>query len=228
MVPILLTFWPFMETLLEKNKKYLGKYPADEEVKIQRNIMTTMNAIGTIILVLIYFKTQNNMVFVATILYPLIFYIYDAYYIWFNNENNKGFHYIIHHLAGIYLLQCIYFTSGDIRNKNLIVLMCVELSNLPLYYVYHFLKVNNKKDLNYYEKLINMKRVQLSIYGILRIVISGYILFQIFKDVKHKPIFTSSMILIYLMGAYWLQHQIKGYFITKKEYNDLLALEAKV
>ena len=38
------------------------------------------------------------------------------------------------------------------------------------------------------------------------------LLFTYFNDIKHKPVFTSSMVLIYCMGAYWLQHQIKGYF----------------
>lgn len=227
MLPILLTFWPFMETVLKRNKKILGDCPVEEEEKIQSNILTTLNAIGSIILIILYFQTTNNEIIMATILFPIVFYIYDTYYIWFQ-KNKNDYNYVLHHLTAIYLIQCIYSYDGNVRTANLIVFMCIELSNLPLYYVYHYLKTNKVKDCDYYKKLLNLKIFQLSSYGFLRVVVCGYLLYKYFNDIKHKPVFTSSMVLIYCMGAYWLQHQVKGYFKTKKEYKELLCQDGKI
>ena len=224
MLPILLTFWPFMEKVLKNNKKYLGICSKENEEKIQRNVLSSLNAIGSIILTIVYLKTKNNMAFMAAILYPVVFYIYDTYYLWFHDKN-KSFHFIVHHLTAIYLIQCIYLHTGIVRVANLIVFLSIELSNLPLYYVYHYLKTEKDKNIQYYKTLLNLKIVQLGSYGFLRVIVCGYLLYKYFNDIKHMPIFTSSMILIYFMGAYWLQHQIKGYFKTKNEYKELLKNE---
>lgn len=227
MLPILLTFWPFMETVLKRNKKMLGECPVEEEEKIQRNILSCLNAVGTIMFSLLFFKTKNNMMLMATILYPIVFYIYDTYCLWFES-NKPDYKYIIHHIAAIYVIQCIYLYDGIIQKVIISKLIFVELSNLPLYYVYHYLKTNKVKDCDYYKKLLNLKIFQLSSYGFLRVVVCGYLLFTYFNDIKHKPVFTSSMVLIYCMGAYWLQHQVKGYFKTKKEYKELLCQDGKI
>lgn len=227
MLPILLSFWPFMEKVFKNNKKYLGNCTVQNEEKIQRNALSSLNAIGTIILGALYLKTNNNFFFVASILYPIVFYIYDTYYLWFN-KNNQGFAYIIHHLAAIYYIQCIYLYEAKMRNIMLSGLICIELSNLPLYFVYDFLKKNSEKNdnyeenINYYKKLINYKEIQLVIYGFFRILIYGYIIYNYSKEAFHQPVLISSIYLIFFMGIYWLQHQIKGYFRTKKEYTDLL------
>lgn len=111
--------------------------------------------------------------------------------------------------------------------KNIMVLglICIEISNLPLYYVYDFLKrnqVTNTKNIQYFEKLLQLKQIQLVIYGFFRIFVYGYIIYYYTKETIHQPILISSIYLIFFMGAYWLQHQIKGYYKTKNEYNDLL------
>lgn len=108
------------------------------------------------------------------------------------------------------------------RNVMLSGLICIELSNLPLYFVYDFLKKNKEKNINYYKKLIGFKEIQLTIYGFFRILIYGYIIYNYSKEALHQPILISSIYLLFFMGVYWLQHQIKGYFKTKKEYKELL------
>lgn len=221
MLPILLTFWPFMEKVLKNNKKYLGICSKENEEKIQRNVLSSLNAIGSIILTIVYLKTKNNMAFMAAILYPVVFYIYDTYYLWFNKKNT-GFHYIVHHLTAIYSLQCIYLSNYDTQILIFLAFLCTELSNIPLYYVYNFLKTNDIKDISYYKKLLNIKKIQLTLYAFFRIFCCGYLFFKGFEKCKHKPVLTLSFILIYFMGAYWLNHQIKGYFITKKEYEKII------
>ena len=118
MLPILLTFWPFMEKVFKNNKKYLGNCSAHDEEKIQRNALSSLNAIGTIILGALYLKTNNSLIFMAAILYPIVFYIYDTYYIWFNKKE-QGLSYIVHHLAAIYYIQCIYLYDTKMRNVML-------------------------------------------------------------------------------------------------------------
>lgn len=221
MLPILLTFWPFMEKVLENNKKYLGNCLKENEEKIQRNVLSSLNAIGTIILGVLYLKTNNSLIFIASILYPIVFYIYDTYYIWFKKKE-EGFAFIVHHLAAIYYIQCIYLYDTKMRNVMLFGLICIELSNLPLYYVYDYLKKNDEKNLEYHKKLLKYKEIQLVIYGFFRILIYGYIIYNYSKEASHQPILISSIYLIFFMGVYWLQHQIKGYFKTRNEYKELL------
>lgn len=225
MLPILLTFWPFLETLLKKNAKYINTnsdntFDNENNKSIRQNILSAVNAIGTIILGAVYLQTKNDLAFTAVILYPIVFYIYDTYNLWFNKKIGK-FAYICHHLAAIYYLQCIYLYGNDMRLVMILALICIEISNLPLYYVYDFLKRNNEKTEQYYKKLLSLKFIQLVIYGICRILIFGYIIYNYSKEVKHQPILVSSVFLIFLMGVYWLQHQTKGYFKTKQEYNNI-------
>ena len=91
--------------------------------------------------------------------------------------------------------------------------------------MYDFLKKNNEKNINYYKKLLSYKEIQLVIYGFFRILIYGYIIYTYSKEALHQPILISSIYLIFFMGAYWLQHQIKGYIKTRKEYKELLKNE---
>ena len=63
MLPILLTFWPFMEKVFKNNKKCLGNCSKENEEKIQRNALSSLNAIGTIILGLLYLKTKSSFFF---------------------------------------------------------------------------------------------------------------------------------------------------------------------
>jgi hypothetical protein len=227
MLPILLTFWPFMEKVIKNNKKYLGNCLKENQEKIQRNALSSLNAIGSIILTLLYLITKNDMTLMTAILFPLIFYIYDTYYLWFHKEQT-GFKYIVHHLTAIYSLQCIYLSKYDTQIIIFLAFLCTELSNIPLYYVYHFLKTNDIKDIEYYKKLLNIKKIQLILYTSLRIFCCGYLFLKVFEKCKHKPVLTLSFILIYFMGAYWLNHQIKGYFKTQKEYEELLKNENKM
>jgi hypothetical protein len=104
----------------------------------------------------------------------------------------------------------------------LLGLISIEISNLPLYYVYNFLKTNKEKNEQYYNKLLHLKKTQLGIYGFFRILIFGYIIFNYTNQLMHQPILISSIYLIFLMGAYWLQHQVKGFFKTKNEYDKFL------
>jgi len=240
MLPILLTFWPFLETVLQKNSKYINinnnnnknineknineknnNFNDNNNNSIRQNFLSAFNAIGTIILGVIYLKTKNDLSFSAVILFPMVFYIYDTYNLWFNRKIDK-LAYICHHLAAIYYLQCIFLYGNEMRLIMILALICIELSNLPLYYVYDFLKRNNEKTEQYYKKLLDLKCIQLVFYGICRILVFGYIIYNYSKEVKHQPILLSSIYLIFFMGAYWLQHQIKGYFKTKNEYKELL------
>ena len=223
MLPILLILWPFLEKWVKNNKHRLGNLPIEEDIKIQRNILSSFNAIGIIILGMLYLKTNNKIIFMMTILYPIIFYIYDIYYIWFN-DLRQNYIYIIHHAAAIYFLQCIYLYQGHVKNIMIFALTCLEVSNLPLYYVYHYLKVNKNKDIAYYEELLKLKKIQLSIYGLFRILVFSYILYYYTKEVP-QPILKISVLSIYFMGLFWFQHQIKGCFITRNKLKKLQQIE---
>ena len=220
MLPILTLLWPFLETAVKKNKHLLGEYPEKNDNKIQRNVLTALNAMGTILFGGLYMKYKTKETFIMAVLFPIIFYMYDAYYIWFHKVKD---HYpmLFHHGAAIYFLQCIYAYEGKIKDVMILATIGLEFSNLPLQYVYHFLKSNEVKDIRYYKKLLSLKRIQLIVYALIRVLMYGYIVLYYTKDINHQPVLLSSLILLFCMGIYWFQHQVKGYFKTKKELKAL-------
>lgn len=221
MLPILLSFWPFMDTFFKKKVSKLKNLDDKTKTSIKQNFLSSINAIGTILLGLLYLKTKNDLIFKAVILYPIIFYIFDLNFLWYNNHKNEKFGYIIHHLAAIYFIQSIYLYDTNNQNIMILSLISLEISNLPLYYVYNFLKSNIEKNKSYYEKLLNLKILQVFIYGICRVIFFGYIIYKYSNEVKHQPILLMSIYMIFLMGIYWMQHQYKGYFKTLREFHNI-------
>lgn len=223
MLPILTLLWPFLETVIKKNKRLLGKYPEVNDLKLQRNLISALNAGGTVIFGLLYLKFKSNSLFLMSLLYPTMYYIYDAYYIWFHKVK-EHYPYFLHHGATIYLLQSIYSYEGIVRDVMIQAVVGLELTNLPLLYTYHFLKSNQVKDITYYEKLMKVKLIQLAFYFIIRIIFFGFLIKKYGHHIKHQPIFSSSLFVLYLMGLYWVVFQIKGYM---KSRNEWIALQKR-
>ena len=121
------------------------------------------------------------------------FYFYDIFNYSFFKKNEIG--YIIHHIAGISAM--IYFK--EIPNIEPLLLW-IEISNIPLYFVYHYLHLNNS-----FNEVIIWKKIQKTIYIPIRTIVVSYYYFEFWFDntFQLSLILKATCTLIYLIGIYW-------------------------
>ena len=104
--------------------------------------------------------------------------------------------YIYHHLATIF-----YLHQEPITYRIIEILGVGELSNLSSYFVYYYLKKDNKKNYNN-KKIYILKKIQFYSYSFIRFPIASYLLFDVLNNVDDiKPIII--MLPVYLMGIFW-------------------------
>jgi hypothetical protein len=223
MLPIALTYWPFLETFLENNiQKILPEKLSKIDIyKIRANLISGFHALSIIIFGCIYLVTQSNNLFYFIFFFSIVYFIYDSYSVWFN-KIKEYYPYFIHHGASIYFLQCLLNYDGDVKSKMILGYVFLEISNLPSYYIYYYLKTNKNKTEEYYKKLLNLKLGQLGLYGIMRLVIFGYLMTKCYKDIIHQPVLTLCIISLYFMGIYWSYQLSMGYIKTQKDYMNII------
>lgn len=222
MLPIALIYWPFLETFLRNNKKYIldKKYNKEELHKINSHFISGFHALSIIIFGCIYLVTQSSNVFYFIFFFSIVYFIYDSYSIWFN-KIKEYYPYFIHHGASIYFLQCLLNYEGDVKNTMISGYILLEITNLPSYYIYYYLKTNETKNEEYYKKLLNLKLGQLGLYGVLRLIVFGYLMKYCYKYICHQPVLTSCIVGLYIMGVYWSYKLIQGYLKTKENYKKI-------
>ena len=226
MLPIALTFWPFLETLLKNNRNKIisGTYNQKDVYKINANIISGSHAILVIILGSLYLYTKSDITLMCMIVFSSIYFIYDSYSVWFL-KIKEYYPYFFHHLASVYFLQSLPKYIGEIGNTMILGFVFLEISNLPSYYIYYFLKTNKEKNEVYYSKLTNLKLGQIGIYVLLRLIAFAFLFKTFYKHITHQPILFSCIVGLYIMGIYWSYQLSLGYLKTKKEYNGMLKNE---
>ena len=224
MLPIALIFWPFLETIIKNNKNLIvyKKYNENDLFKINSQFISGFHALSIIIFGFVYLFTQSNYLFLFIFFFSIIYFIYDSYSIWFNKITDY-YPYLIHHGASIYFLQCLFNYQGNVKSKMILGYVFIEITNLPSYFIYYFLKTNDNKNEKYYKKLLNLKLIQLVLYIIFRLFIFGYLMKYCYSDIKHQPVLTFSILGLYLMGVYWSFHLTQGYLKTKTDFNNLIS-----
>jgi len=176
--------------------------------KIIRNKLAFSNAIGTLLLGITYYYTGNETIFNLAILYPTSYYIYDTYLIIINKYYSE-MPYIYHHIVTIYLLENIFLTNLNVRYILLNILISAELSNLPIYAVYHLIKTGDKNKPEFYNRLINWKKFQIVWYVIIRVIYFSYIIYHKYYNIEGF-ILRNLIITIYLLGIYWVFGQTQS------------------
>ncbi len=222
MLPIALTYWPFLQTFLKNNKEYfVNKNCSKEELqKLISNFVSGSHALSIIIFGCIYLVTQSSNLFYFIFFFSIVYFIYDSYSIWFN-KIKEYYPYFIHHGASIYFLQCLLNYEGDVKNTMILGYILLEITNLPSYYIYYYLKTNETKNEEYYKKLLNLKLGQLGLYFVLRLIVFGYLMKYCYKYICHQPVLTSCIVGLYIMGVYWSYKLIQGYLKTKEDYEKI-------
>tara|TARA_B100002051_G_C16715273_1_gene628998 strand:+ start:691 stop:1362 length:672 start_codon:yes stop_codon:yes gene_type:complete len=220
MYSLFVGFWPGLHIIYDK---YLTNIYDNQEVKekIVRNAISFTNCIGTMLFCMCYYITQNEILFNLLTIIPLMFYIYDTYFI-LNKKLVNEYNYIIHHILTIVYFEKVYLVYHQHRNELLTILFMLEISNIPIYLVYHMLQELKLEpdNIKLQNKLYTLKKIQLGIYGPLRIIYVPYFFH------KHQELFPRSAellaILFYMIGCYWFSNQCLHFIKnSKKNIKDI-------
>ena len=204
MYSLFISLWPMLQLLYSNSISVLPNI----KDKVTRNILSFSNAAGTLILGVTYVYTQNETIFNLAILYPTTYYIYDTYVI-LNKKYYKEYPFIYHHLITLYLLENLCFANMDLRYILLNILISAELSNLPIYPVYHLIKTGDHSKPDFYTKLIKWKKFQIGWYILIRIIYFSYFIYHNYYLIGGFVLRNLSLS-IYLLGIYWVFGQIKS------------------
>ena len=114
--------------------------------------------------------------------------------------------YIYHHLGALYIIY-----HSHLLSIVPLILFAGELSNIPSYYIYHNLHLDNKTKKSE-DDIVLYKNIQKYLYGFLRVPIMTYLMYDITANTFNSTEnFVSSPYMglliagfpIYLMGLGW-------------------------
>ena len=128
------------------------------------------------------------------------YFAYDTFYtIKYRKYNLTSAMFCYHHLASIY-----YLHQNPTSYMAHQVIFWGELSNLPSYFVYYYLKTNkNPKMLKW------LKKLQFCLYSFIRLPIMSYLTYTALSTVEdRRPIY--AVLPVYLMGLFWSRSLYKN------------------
>lgn len=200
--------------------KYMESY---YNKKNARNMVAFTHASGSVVINFLYFLSYyifgSSMLLTKFLLktsfnYSIGYFLYDLYYILsFDKLNFLRYCYIYHHLGAMYIIY-----NSHLLTAVPIILFTGELSNIPSYYIYHNLHLDNKT----YEteqQVVTYKKIQKYLYGFLRVPVMSYLMYDITSNIfASTENFISSPYLglltagfpIYLMGLAWTYQLFKN------------------
>ena len=179
---------PFLSFIMFNTfeKIYMTKY----NKSLSRNITCLTHALGSVFLNLY----SNNTLFNYAKNFSTGYFLYDTVFsLRFEKMNTLRLIYIYHHISSIYFL---YQNPKYYYNDK--ILFWAELSNIPSYFVYHYLH-KKPKNIRLVNKWLTRQKYM---YSSIRIPILGYYLLKLLREApnKYKLI---PIIPVYLMGIGW-------------------------
>ena len=121
------------------------------------------------------------------------YFLFDMCYLIRNRELN-----LLHGLYYYHHCACLYYMSLDPTKHNRFNIITVgELSNLPTYIVYYYLKTDP-----HHMNLKKWKMVQKIWYGLLRLIVLSYMTYNEVTD-PEKTLITLPIMPVYFMGLLW-------------------------
>jgi len=163
---------------------------------VSRNFVSALHASGAVVLagISLYTGYDTNAVNVARI-WSSGYFLYDIIFMLkYDKHSLMRSAYLYHHFASTYLIQL-----DPAKYYGMHAIFWGELSNLPTYLVYHYLKTNPV-----HPSLSLYKKLQKYMYSFIRLPIVGYYLTKAYYDNPindRGPI--KSIVPIYLMGIIW-------------------------
>ena len=197
-------FFPFI-FFLDLNNRLNYRFDS----RMASNFTALIHASGSTILSGIYLSNKNKSNLLNMMAYSSGFFLFDAYDILLHwKPSIMNYAYMYHHIASLYLIN----QSPDV-SQGARILFWSEMSNLPSYFVYYYMKKRTGKS-----TLTTLKKLQLMAYSFIRIPVLGKILWDVYNSISTNDInktqkYTSIAIgfPVYIMGLIW----------TKKLYNKL-------
>ena len=203
-----LCFWHTISTEISKYKP----------VAVSANICNLLNSV--------FFITHHHYTYNLDYITHMSigFYIYDLLHIVScvyrakaNEEFKRQLPYIIHHIAGVYLLH--EALTGDITEHVLNGYNMLETSNIMLYISYHL----HKEYANYMCLNMSSEFIQLIWYSYYRIVCFSLYIYKIKSDFLQFYLTTQfTVFVVYCMGGAWsyklCKKNIKNFNALKEQY----------
>ena len=171
-------FHTFLNSMMERN--------------MANNFTALGHASGSSLVALSYLITKNPSLYYLLKKFSTGYFLYDIYHSAKYLKNPLSSLYIYHHLATINYLHYNpeIYKSGEI-------MFWAELSNIPSYFVYYYLK-NGKNT----KKLKLLKKLQFYTYSLIRLPILSYYAYSVIKNTENKsPVLIT--LPVYFMGLIW-------------------------
>ena len=170
--------------------------------KNARNMVSFIHASSVVFLIFLYILTNYNLFLNFALNFSIGYFLFDIYYIiMYDKLNFLRYCYIYHHLGSMYIIN----NNNFFGNAHLFLLVG-ELSNIPSYFIYHYLHLDYKTE-ETEKKVIFYKKIQKYIYAIIRIPIISYITYNTLIQLDPNSYIYYGIILsgvpIYLMGLIW-------------------------
>ena len=180
--------------LTKKIKKNSDPLYQKNTSKIARNIVCLIHSLITINIIIGYtfFKLPSLISLMST--FSSGYFLFDFFYILlFDKLDLQRILYLYHHCVAFYSLN----HHEMILTSFYKAFFWAEISNIPTYVVYHFLKTQPNSPM-----ISKVKKIQKYTYLICRIPIMSYYAYVIYYETQNKQLYYISST-VYLMGIFW-------------------------
>ena len=192
-------FNPIFQHFLKFNIYEWIAYSFVKDRKLARNLSAGTHACGAVFLNALHILYPSSSLFAMCRHWSTGYFLYDTYFmLMYEKINLLRIAYIYHHLSSSYFIT---FPPKQYFSDQ--VLFWGELSNIPSYFVYHYLRTKPNS-----RELANWKNIQKLIYAAVRVpVLTGLILKGLLKSPTKTPILAVTP--IYFMGLVWTMKLLK-------------------
>ena len=171
-------FHHFLNSLMERN--------------MANNFTALGHATGSSIMALSYLLTKNTKLYYLLKKFSTGYFLYDTYHSAKYLKHPLSTMYIYHHLSTIYYLH----QDPEVYKTGQIMFLA-ELSNIPSYFVYYYLKSSKNT-----KKIKMLKKLQFYVYSFIRLPMLSYYAYNVIKNADNKiPVLTT--LPVYFMGLMW-------------------------
>tara|TARA_Y100000817_G_scaffold280962_1_gene245311 strand:+ start:527 stop:1117 length:591 start_codon:yes stop_codon:yes gene_type:complete len=192
-------FNPIFQHFLKFNiYEWIG-YAFVKDMKLARNLSAGTHACGAVCLNALHMLYPTSSLFALCRHWSTGYFLYDIYFTLMYEKLNKiRLAYIYHHLATSYFIT---FPPKQYFSDE--VLFWGELSNIPSYFVYHYLHTKSNP-----KELMKWKNIQKFVYTAIRIpILTGFMVKGLLRSPDKLPVLT--MTPVYFMGLAWAMKLLK-------------------
>jgi hypothetical protein len=192
-------FNPIFQHFLKFNIYEWIAYSFVKDRKLARNLSAGTHACGAVCLNALHILYPSSTLFTLCRHWSTGYFLYDTYFmLMYEKMNLLRIAYLYHHLASSY-----YITFPPKQYFSDKVLFWGELSNIPSYFVYHYLRTKPNSP-----ELAKWKKIQKIIYAAVRVpILTSLTLNGWLKSPNKLPVLAVTP--IYFMGLAWTMKLLK-------------------